>query len=281
MQPYMGKSSLQQILRELEVFVQTGHRASDLFQRAAEKIAPFLLDAFYDEKHPLSVELESLRGLVLEHDAYWKSKEGRKEIRKSREELEAVKTRRTESNLRPLAPPSLDANGIFFTPQPGSSRINRRRFWPLQLLLCLAANSEGHRKKLADVLLLSPESLRKAYLSGTQASIAAWSLPQYAHHLVEALKLFIHVEPQLSYRRKDREVNCAGGSFRLSLEEMTMLTLLEENLGRAVTYGTFREAGVANPTQRKKRLLSKFAAAGVDLRIQHSPNAYTLLPSAD
>jgi len=222
----------------------------------ANTIARILLDALFDDQHPLSIELNDLEDLV-------------------HQPPEQNPTLENNSRLRRLD--AFVAEQIYFVPQPGNADPSLRKYWPLQLLLSVAASSPENGKNLAEKLLIAPEKMKIAAANGAKASVSMWSKEQYFQCLEQAVATLESDASALPIQLDDRTLKLSTGkSFRLSQQSAKMLSMLIARLGQAVTYSSIMDEGIQHPVQAKKRLLQKCENHGVQLLIDNSPHAYCL-----
>lgn len=222
------------------------------------RVADLLLRALSDKDHPLT------NGLL--------------DLERRCELDEAGKLFRGSAMIRKRADRRPDPLRHFFMPHPGVSDPEARRLWRLQLLLQTASRSPLHASRVADRLLISVDSMRRAAEEAAQASsVAMWGRSEYLQRLAQAVALLESPDPPISFRLEGRMfIHNSGKRIRLSPQEASFLRLLVERAGQAVPRRDLTKIGIRYPTQIKNRLLDKLRKAKLELHISSTPGFYTL-----
>lgn len=224
-------------------------RPADL-QRWRDPIGNLVVTALWDEGHPLSRMLASLRTLIDEH-------------REPPVELTTPK-------------PLLLTSRHLFQPMPNVGSLTLRSLWPLQLLL-LTTLMSPHAGILAAQLGLATDVAQRLAAEAMDVSVKYWSVFQHGQYLWKALQCLDYPNPPLPLRLEGNLVHLAGGEPKsLSEQEAIMLRMLIDHVNQPVTHGQFKHAGINYPAKVKERLTHKLKGTGIARLLTSSPHAYTL-----
>lgn len=227
--------------------------------RLRDRVADLLLQAFWDEHHPLSVDLADLEQRV---------------------ELDRKGTLYRDFDSAAITARPNPRRHLFM-PHPGAGDPEARRLWRLQLLLQAAAQSAKHRPRLAERLSMSASRLRLAATNAAHASVDMWSEREYGERLAEAVGSLGYSEPSLPFRLEGRIlIPRAAKSIRLSAQQAIFLSLLIDRVGCPVSFSKLGQAGISHPKETKSRLDRKLREHGIELPIGSLPNAYLLSAGA-
>lgn len=243
------RDRIRRISQELRQKLDAGDlRAGDL-QRWRDPIGNLVVIALWDEEHPLSKMLASLRELIEQHRA---------------------------PPVQPTTPnPLVLTNRHLFQPMPAVGSLTLRSYWPLQLLVLTTALS-SHAATLSAQIGLAADVARQLAAEAMEVSVNYWSVLQHGQYLWDSLQRLDYPGPALPFRLEGRTVHYVGGPIVLSEDETLMLRMLIDHIDQAVSHSQFREKGISYPVQLRCRLVKKLKPAGIEPLLTSSPKAYTL-----
>lgn len=162
------------------------------------------------------------------------------------------------------------------SPQPGIGATEALLPWHTQLLLLATCNSDTHRAALADHLGVNVSTLEAAASIAFKRSAQKWTTVAYAARLAEAVDLMLVPSPAPDLILSGRSLSSRTQKVRLSQQETLFVQALALADGETVPRAVLAQAGIANPTQVKTKLLKKLERVSITVIIEPLAGGYRL-----